>query len=189
MPTDSSSSWAQYGALNEFFNINLNQVTNCFIYTLLHLQFVVNVADCVDSRKKKRKKEKGQPTTASWAQPFISQQINMASADCLHMAPCRRASPHFLISQQRINVLLTENIVLHQSSTCGLDSDTPTASSRWPPPSVEHRATTGAPCLLSLCAILNISLDKQQQNNGTVCTKRIIAVKELSQQLCFLVPG
>lgn len=83
--------------------------------------------------KKKRKKEKGQPTTASWAQPFISQQINMASADCLHMAPCRRASPHFLISQQRINVLLTENIVLHRSSTsfttCGLDSDTPTLTS------------------------------------------------------------
>lgn len=46
-----------YG-FQQFFNINLNQVTNCFIYTLLHLQFVVNVADCVDSRKKKKEKKK-----------------------------------------------------------------------------------------------------------------------------------
>lgn len=101
--------------------------------------------------KKKRKKEKGQPTTASWAQPFISQQINMASADCLHMAPCRRASPHFLISQQRINVLLTENIVLHRSSTsfttCGLDSDTPTLTSALCRTSCYHRSSMSTQCV------------------------------------------
>lgn len=139
--------------------------------------------------KKKRKKEKGQPTTASWAQPFISQQINMASADCLHMAPCRRASPHFLISQQRINVLLTENIVLHRSSTsfttCGLDSDTPTLTSALCRTSLPQELHVYSVCVQYWTFLWTNNSRTMVQ----VCTKRIIAVKDLSQQLCFLVPG
>ena len=40
-------------------------------------------------------------TSASWAQLFTGQEINMASAGCLHMAQCRRSSCQFLIRQQK----------------------------------------------------------------------------------------
>lgn len=89
-------------------------------------------------------------TSARWAQLFTGQEINMASAGCLHMAQCRRSSCQFLIRQQKRNPALSSQkycpggflpaqSVLRCSPPREACSDIPEASYCWPAASLQNR--------------------------------------------------